>query len=143
MSISKELKILKLTQRQQDELWGDGGPYSEMKMSIETRILDDSVSREFIVVEVNINPFTYKIVKKNREEFYDDPIVQQLIDTAEFRGKHYGYMACACRDELREGDMDQEEQVHIAVKNTKDAIIRMHRFILDKINKPAFTMRIK
>ncbi|MBU0578536.1 hypothetical protein KKE34_01495 [Patescibacteria group bacterium] len=39
--------MLKLTQKQRDQLWGLDGPYSEAKLIIETRILDDTVSRVF------------------------------------------------------------------------------------------------
>jgi hypothetical protein len=49
-------------------------------MIIENRILDDSISRIFIAVEANINPFIYKIVKKNIEEFGDDKFILELID---------------------------------------------------------------
>jgi hypothetical protein len=49
---------MELSQKQREELWGDGGPYSEIRMCVETRILDDSVSRIFVVVEANINPTT-------------------------------------------------------------------------------------
>lgn len=33
-----------------DQLWGGEGPYSEAHLIIETRILDDKVSRVFVVV---------------------------------------------------------------------------------------------
>jgi hypothetical protein len=54
---------MNLTDKQIAELWGGDGPYSEAKFIIESRILDDSVSRVFLRVEVNINPFTYRIIK--------------------------------------------------------------------------------
>jgi len=57
---------MKLTQKQIDQLWGEHGPYSEAKLIIETRILDDRVSRIFIVVEVAINPLTFEIISKIR-----------------------------------------------------------------------------
>ncbi|MBI2634831.1 hypothetical protein HYW82_04155 [Candidatus Peregrinibacteria bacterium] len=56
---------MKLTQKQRDQLWGEHGPYSEAKLITETRILDDQVSRVFVVVEVAINPLTYEIIGKN------------------------------------------------------------------------------
>src|SRR5258708_7863567 len=71
-------KLLKLTLKQRDQLWGENGPYSEACLILETRILDDFVSRIFINVEIHINPFTYKIIKKHRKVFIDDPLIQQL-----------------------------------------------------------------
>ena len=66
---------MKLTQKKRDKLWGEDGPYSEAWLIFETRILDDSVSRIFIIVEVHVNPFTYELIKKNRDLFADDPLV--------------------------------------------------------------------
>lgn len=47
---------MKLTKKDTDKLWGEEGPYSEARLIVETRILDDRVSRIFLVVEVSINP---------------------------------------------------------------------------------------
>ena len=69
-----------LTDKQTAELWGEDGPYSEARFIIEHRILDDSVSRIFLRVEVNVNPFTYKIIKKHRKEFINDEEVQKILD---------------------------------------------------------------
>jgi len=70
----------KLSQKQLDKLWGEDGPYSEADLSIQTRILDDRVSRVFINVEVKINPFTFEFIKKHRDKFKDNQIIQQLLD---------------------------------------------------------------
>lgn len=90
---------MKLTQKKKEELWGETGPYSEAWLVTETRILDDSVSRIFIAVEVHINPFTFKLIQQNQEQFADDPMIQQLLDHSEFRGQSYGYVSCAFLDE--------------------------------------------
>ena len=58
---------MKLTQKDKDKLWGDSGPYTEVKLIFETRILDDKVSRIFILVEVYINPLTFEIIKKKTD----------------------------------------------------------------------------
>jgi len=48
---------MKLTKKQRDQLWGESGPYSEAKIITETRILDDEVSRVFVVVEGSVKYF--------------------------------------------------------------------------------------
>ena len=55
---------MKLTKIQSDKLWGEDGPYSEVHLIIETRILDDKVTRKFIIVEQNINPLSFEILKR-------------------------------------------------------------------------------
>lgn len=67
--------MLKLNKKQIEEIWGEGGPYSQVQMVVETRILDDSVSRVFVNVDAQINPLTYKIIKQNLDYFKDDEIV--------------------------------------------------------------------
>ena len=104
---------MELSQKQREELWGDGGPYSEIRMCVETRILDDSVSRIFVVVEANINPTTYKIIKKNRDEFQDDEIIQQLLDHADYRGRKQGYVTCAFKRQLTDDDVMTQAQAHV------------------------------
>lgn len=53
-------KPKKLTKTDYKKMWGDDGPYSQVRLCEETRILDDSVSRVFLVVEAEINPFTFE-----------------------------------------------------------------------------------
>ncbi|MBI3290869.1 hypothetical protein HYZ76_01145, partial [Candidatus Falkowbacteria bacterium] len=65
----------KISQNDQEMLWGETGPYSEAKIVINTRILDDSVSRVMVEVEANINPTTFKIIKKNIGLFADDLVI--------------------------------------------------------------------
>ena len=78
---------MKLTQKQRDKLWGEDGPYSEVHLIIETRILNDREARKFVIVELNINPLSFEILKKNRKQFKDDLLIQELIDHAEYRGQ--------------------------------------------------------
>ena len=54
----------KLSSMEREMLWNENGPYSEAKIVINTRILDDRVSRVTVEVEGHINPTTFKIVKK-------------------------------------------------------------------------------
>ena len=119
---------MKLTQKQRDKLWGEDGPYSQAQIIIEERILDDSVSRVFVDVEVHINPFTFGLIKKNRDLFTDDIMIQQVLDHAEFRGQLYGYVSCVFRNEYRNEDVMKEAKEHLMY--TRNTIIKMHKFVL-------------
>lgn len=123
---------MKLTQKQRDKLWGEDGPYSEAQIIIQERILDDTVSRIFIEVEVHVNPLTFELIKKNRDLFANDIMIQQMLDHADFRGQSHGYVSCAFRDEYRNEDTMNEAKKHL--KYARDTIIRMHRFVLDLLH---------
>ena len=110
-------------------MWGEDGPYSQVRLCEEARILDDSVSRVFLVVEAEINPFTFEYVKKNRQKFVGDEPVLQLLDHAEYRGK-FGYVVSA-----GEVGLQDEESRQFARKRadmTIQTLIRMHVFVMDE-----------
>lgn len=122
-------KRLKLTQKHSDELWGGEGPYSEARLIFESRILDDSVSRVFVVVEASINPLTYKIIKQNRHHFEDDPKIQQLLDHADYRGPAFGYVTMGyCNEYFGKNELKEADK---ALEYTKETIIKMHKFVMD------------
>lgn len=126
----------KLTDKQKDLLWngGSGGPYSQVNLKEQIRILDDSVSRIFLVVEAEINPTTLEIVKQDRHkpDFQHDIKIQQLIDRAEYRGPQFGYVAVAFEKE----DVDDEvfSQAQQALEYTEKCVIKMHAYVMDKFN---------
>ncbi|MBI5152749.1 hypothetical protein HZA39_04395 [Candidatus Peregrinibacteria bacterium] len=123
---------MKLTQEQFDQLWGEQGPYSEAKLITETRILDDQVSRVFVVVEVAINPLTYEIISKNMKQFADDEMINQLIAHSENRGQHFGYVSMAfMREYVNESVMKEAQK---ALEYSKATIIKMHRFVMDLLD---------
>lgn len=133
-----------LTAKQTAELWGEDGPYSEARYLIEHRILDDSVSRIFLRVEVNINPFTYKIVKKNRKEFINDEMVQKILDNSRYLGFKNGYIAVPFEAKFMvDDDTIVIKEAREILEETKKAVIRMHKYVMKMMNKPAFIMRIK
>ena len=57
---------MNLTPKRIDKLWGETGPYSQANLVIQTRILDNKISCVFLVVEADINPLTYELIKKHR-----------------------------------------------------------------------------
>lgn len=135
---------MNLTEKQIAELWGEEGPYSEARYIIEHRILDDSVSRIFLRVEVNINPFTFKIIKKNRKEFINDNMVQELLNNAEYLGFKDGYLSTAFQGKfLVDDDSEVIKEAKKIIEEVKQAVIRMHKYVIKLIDKPAFTIRIR
>ncbi|MDD3480723.1 MAG: hypothetical protein PHW75_00635 [Patescibacteria group bacterium] len=121
----------KLTKQQIDELWGQDGPYSEVRLVIEKRILDDQISREFLVVETNINPFTFKFIKKNRKLFKDSEMIQQLLNNSEYRGPAFGYVSNAfCGHYTGEDVMEKAEK---AAARSSKLIIELHKFVMDSL----------
>ena len=118
----------KLTPQDYERMWGDDGPYSQVRLCEETRILDDRVSRVFLVVEAEINPFTFEYIQKHRQRFSDDEPVLQLLDHAEYRGI-FGYVVSAGAVELHD-----EESKRFSRKQadmTIQTLIRMHAFVMD------------
>lgn len=120
--------MLKLTQKQQDQIWGVDCPYSEARLIIETRILDDSVSRIFINVEVAINPLTYRLIKKHRREFRDDIMIQRFLDDADYRGQAHGYVSCSFRQQHTDDSVLSAAQENL--NYAKKAVIKMHKFVM-------------
>lgn len=122
---SKSIK--KLTPQDFADMWGEDGPYSQVRLSVETRILDDSVSRVFLVVEAEINPFTYRIIKANLKEF--DKNIASLIEHCEDRGR-YGFIVGGGTVEF-----NQEGAWDFALKQSDiltEEIILMHSFVIKK-----------
>ena len=128
--MKKDRKInKKLTPKDYAQMWGEDGPYSQVRLCEESRILDDSVSRVFLVVEAEINPFTFEYIQKHRQQFADDEQVLQLLDHAEYRGK-FGYVVSAGEVELQDEESRRfaRKQADMTIKT----LIRMHSFIMDE-----------
>ena len=124
---------MNLTPKQIDKLWGETGPYSQVNLTTQTRVLDDSVSRIFLVVEAEINPLTYELIKKARAKFIDDLKIIQLLDHAEYRGQDFGYVTSAFEAEYRNESVMREAQER--VKYTIETLIKMHKFVMKLISE--------
>ena len=127
MKKKKEKSNKKLTRKDFDRMWGDGGPYSQVHLSEEIRILDDYVSRTFLVVEAEINPFTFEYIKQHIDVFSDDKAVVQLMQYADNRGK-FGYVVGVGEVEII--DDDAHKFARKQVDSTTEVLIRMHKFIM-------------
>ena len=125
----------KLSKKQIDLLWSGGGngPYSQANLIKQIRILDDSVSRVFLVVEVEINPATFELVNENRyiDEFKNDIMIHQLLDAAEYRGPEFGYVASTFEKEYASDDVLAEAELFL--KYAQECIVVMHKFIMDNL----------
>lgn len=121
----------KLTKEQIDKLWGEDGPYSQANLTIQTRILDDRVSRVFIEVTVEINPFTFEYVKKHREKFWNNAMIQQLLDHSENLGGIKGYLSMAFSKEFKDSAIMDEAQK--ALEYTRETVIVMHTFVMEEL----------
>jgi hypothetical protein len=124
------VKPKKLTQKDFKDMWGDEGPYSEVRLCEETRILDERISRIFLVVEANINPFTFEYVEEHREKFKDDKPVLQLLDHAVYVEDNYGYLVSAGQMEMI--DMESHVFARQQAEMTIATLIRMHEFVMEE-----------
>ena len=124
---------MELSAKDKFELWGESGPYSQVNLIRQDRVLDDSISRTFVVVEVEINPLTFSLIKKNRHEFKGDIMINQLIDHAEYRGPKYGYVASAFEVWLNDDSVLEQAEIHR--RYARETVIRMHKFVLEKLQK--------
>ncbi len=116
-----------ITGDQMSGLWGDGGPYSQVQVLREIRILDDHVSRTFYYVKANVNPTTYATLKKREAEIEDEEIRAFLAEAAFISDEEgyewtiYGQAALTPRGANRASD------------RATDAITRMHRLVMDAL----------
>ena len=129
MSKNEQKTNKKLTPKDYVRMWGEDGPYSQVRLCEETRILDDCASRVFLVVEAEINPFTFEYVQKHRDRFAHDEPVLQLLDHAEFRDE-FGYVVSAGEAELTDEESRRfsRKQADMTIKT----LIRMHAFVMDE-----------
>ena len=116
-----------ITREQMAGLWGDGGPYSQIHIIRELRILDDRPSRTFYYVKANVNPTTYAVLKGMEAEIEDEE-VRAFLQNASFVSDEdgyewtvYGQAALSPRGANR------------ASEKVAEAIIRMHRLVMDTL----------
>ncbi len=119
---------MKLSNKQREQLWGDDGPYSEVNLVFENRILDNTEARNFYYIKVVINPLTFEIVEKDLDNFQDDKWVMDIYETHEEREDGNGYEAYPFRIQYIE-DSDYKKAKE-ALLESKKAIIRMHNYVM-------------
>ena len=120
---------MNLSQEQIEKLWGDGGPYSQVNLVFENRILDESEARRYYYIHVEINPLTFEIVEKNLDDFQNDKEVMGIYETHEEREDGNGYNAYPFRVQVVDEEDDKKE-AQKALVEIKKAVIRMHKYAM-------------
>ena len=129
--------------KNQKLLWSDGGPYSQAYLKIERRILDDKMARTFLQIEAQINPYTYKLIKKHIKYFKDNNIITSIIKTGRDFGWEQGFIALPFQIEIS-GWPTRIEEDHLFVEanrmleKTEKAIIEMHSFVITYLKEERF-----
>jgi sulfur relay (sulfurtransferase) DsrC/TusE family protein len=113
-----------LDKKTSEELWGEEGPYSQVQITKEIRILDEKISREFYYVYANINPATYKILKKNKKKIKED-FIHEFLRDAEFKSEKEGYIWY-----LYTQQTNNPKEANIIAKKLTGMVIRMHRMVM-------------
>ncbi|NLK52442.1 MAG: hypothetical protein GX295_08375 [Syntrophomonadaceae bacterium] len=72
-------------------LWGDGVPYSQVRVEREIRIVDRNIGREIYYVFANINPTTIRVLQWGKDKIKDAEILQ-VINEVKYRGHQDGYI---------------------------------------------------
>lgn len=113
------------TSEQTELLWGDGGPYSQVQVIREVRVLDDGLGRTFYYVKANVNPTTYATLKAIADQIADEEVQAFLRDATYISNDEgyewhvYGQSALSSRGANR------------AAEKATDVVIRMHRLVMD------------
>jgi len=118
-----------MTKKQIDELWGDGGPYSQVNLIFENRILDDKEARKYYYVQAEINPLTFETVKDGLDDFRDDEWVMAICETGEEREDENGYNAYPFR--MQNTDKNDLREAEKSLEEIKKAVIRMHKYTME------------
>ena len=116
-----------LTRQEIDGLWGEGGPYSQVQVIREIRILDDSISRVFHHVTANINPTTYKALNKRMGKIRDQEILVCLAE-AEFISPDEGYQWTAYGE-----SSESPRDANRIARRVVDVVSRMHRLVMQEL----------
>jgi hypothetical protein len=121
-----------LTQKQLKQLWGEGGPYSQVNLIRQYRIIDKDPARALFIIEVEINPTTFTMIDKNRGDFAEDHYVLYLLDSAEYIDADQGYVSYPLSKQIMEDKDEQEVEKELGYY--KQAISEMHKYIIEKCN---------
>ncbi len=71
-------------------------------------------------------------------------MVQELLNNAEYLGLKDGYLSTAFQGKfLVDDDSEVIKEAKKIIEEVKQAVIRMHKYVIKIIDKPAFTIRIR
>ncbi len=124
---------MKLSDKQRDRLWGENGPHSRARLVFESKIFDDEISENILLIEVSINPFTREIIEKAKLYFKYDPRVQELIENSYYQGDDKGYVAMICFGECNDELVLKKAQEYML--SIQKSLIRMHEYVIDILER--------
>jgi len=128
--------MIKLSKQQSDKIRWETGPYSEVHIDIEDRLLDNYSSRQFVSVYTNINPLTYEIAKQNIESF--DDRIQSLLMTAQDEWQSHWYVVYNFKEQVDYENINDVlsvlERAQIAKQILTIDVINLHYFVMDLLN---------
>lgn len=126
----------KLSKEQIKKLRWETGPYSEVNIKIEDRLLDNYSSRQFVSVYANINPLTYEICNQNIGSF--DSEIQWLLMSARYYDQWHGYIVTNFVEQVDYDDIkviiSVLEKAQKAKERLTDNIIQLHYFVMDLLD---------
>lgn len=125
--------MIKLSKQQKDKLRNETGPYSEVHIRIEDRLLDNYSSRQFVTVYCNINPLTYEIAQQNIGSF--ESRLQWLLMAAQFEWQADGYVVFNFSAQVNYNDINEIIPVLRQAQQAKEQlmhdVIQLHYFAMD------------
>lgn len=127
----KKRQLVKLSKKDKDRLWGEIGPLSQVNLTIKTRIFDDVVYRLLLEIRVLINPYTFEMVQKYKQDFSEDIMAQTLLKNATYIKEDDGYVSYTYSKQYEPGLI---EEALIYREETKKTLIRMHTFVMQHLD---------
>lgn len=125
---------MKLSNKQRERLWGENGPHSRARLVFESKIFDNEISENILLIEVSINPFTREIVEKAKLYFKHDSGVQELIENSYYQGDDKGYVAMICFGEY-DGDELVLKKAKEYMLSIQKSLIRMHEYVINILER--------
>lgn len=123
-------KTMKLSDKQIAELWGEDGPYSEVHITRESRVLDDEISREFYSVVLKINPTTVKVLKKEKLRS-DKKYIKNLLSLAEYKSWEEGYIVVLYN--RQNIDESVEIEAYKVYREAQTLVCELHSIMMETI----------
>lgn len=110
------------------KLWGSK-PYSEANIIHQTRIIGQNNIRNFVLVQLTINPFTIDFAKNNKKKFKNNEAILTILKIAEKTPNNGGYSATTFCDELTSPEIlkNAQEAMELSIK----CINEMHRLTME------------
>ncbi len=111
----------------QNNLWGEGVPYSQVYLSKEIRILGSGITREVFYIYADINPKSYNILFQHKNKITDTDI-HRFLEEAEFDKIVDGYKWYIFSANV---EMTNTKEIERIVKKANEVIIKIHEKVME------------